>query len=86
MLKNFLKALNESDVFSKSNIANSLNITEDMVDAILQQLIIMGYVNEDLGSPTCETSCGKCPYAKMCNKNPVNMYNITEKGRKALSQ
>ena len=84
MLKNILKALNESDVFSKSNIANNLNITEDMVDALLQQLISMGYVNEDLGSPTCETSCGRCPYAKMCHKTPVNMYGLTEKGKKAL--
>lgn len=85
MLLNILKALNESNAFSKSNIANNLNISEEMVDAILKQLISMGYVNEDLGSPTCETSCGRCPYSKMCHKNPLNMYSITEKGKRALS-
>ena len=84
MLKNILMELNNSKAFSRSNIAIKLNITEDMVDQLLQQLIHMGCLKEDLGSPACETTCGGCPYANMCGKNPVTIYSITEKGLKLI--
>ncbi len=51
-----------------------------MVEDLINQLIRMNYLNEDKGSPTCETTCGSCAYAKNCNTTPVKIYKVTEKG------
>lgn len=85
MLKSLLKEIASSKVFSKSNLAKSLNISEAMMEDLISQLIRMGYIIEDLGSPTCETSCGRCPYARSCNVNPVKMYHLSEKGKVYLN-
>lgn len=84
MLKSVLREINDANMFSKSSIAKNLNITEGMVEEIISQLVRMGYLNEDLGSPTCDTSCGKCPYSRMCHSSPIKMLNLTDKGKKII--
>ena len=81
MLKDLLKEIGDSKVFSKSGLAENLNTSEAMIDDMISQLVRMGYLTEDLGSPTCETACGRCPYAKSCNINPIKMYQVSEKGK-----
>ena len=84
MLKDILRKISELDGFSKSAIARDLNTSEDMVDELMSQLIRMNYLKENLGSPTCETPCSKCPYAKACHTASVKMYSITDKGKRAI--
>ena len=84
MLKDVLREINNSNGFSKSIIGKKLNISEGMVEDLINQLIRMNYLNEDKGSPTCETTCGSCAYAKNCNTTPVKIYKVTEKGKLLL--
>lgn len=84
MLKDVLKEISKLSGFSKSTISKNLNIPIEMVDDLINQLIRMGYLDEVLGSPSCETSCGSCPYARSCNTTPVKMYKITHKGNQLL--
>lgn len=83
MLKNVLKEISEARVFSKALIGKNLNISEGMVDDIVNQLIRMGYVIEDLGSPTCESKCSGCSISS-CKTIPIKMLSISEKGNRLL--
>jgi len=85
MLKNVLKEINEAKVFSKALIGNNLNISEGMVDDIVNQLIRMGYVIEDLGSPTCESKCSGCSISS-CKTTPIKMLSISPKGKQLLAK
>jgi hypothetical protein len=86
MLKDILRKMDGLEGFSKSAIALDFHISEEMVEDLLGQLVRMNYLKENLGSPSCETSCGKCPYAKVCHTVPVKMYSITDKGKNLLNQ
>ncbi|TJX14752.1 hypothetical protein E9840_04975 [Tissierella creatinini] len=83
MLKNVLKEINESKIFSKSSIGKNLNISESMVNELANQLIRMGYLSEDLGSPTCQGKCSGCAISN-CKTIPIKMISITEKGKRVL--
>ncbi|MBC8590361.1 FeoC-like transcriptional regulator [Wansuia hejianensis] len=84
MLKEVLRIMNDSQGFSKSSIATDLNISEDMVDELISQLVRMGYLSEDLGSPSCESLCKSCAFAKLCHMKPIKMYTVSQKGKDLL--
>ncbi|MEW8974388.1 MAG: FeoC-like transcriptional regulator [Tissierellaceae bacterium] len=86
MLKDVLKEINNSSGFSKSSIGKTLNISEDMVEDLIAELVRMGYLDEDKGSPTCSTACSSCPYTKNCNTIPIKIYKISKKGEKLLEK
>lgn len=83
MLKNILKEISIAKIFSKSLIAKNLNISESMVEDAIEQLSRMGYITEDMGSPTCETKCSGCSISS-CNVIPIKTLSITDKGSKLL--
>ena len=83
MLKKVLKELQDSKYYSKSSIGKILSISEDMVEEIIAQLTRMGYVIEEMGSPTCESKCKGCNVSN-CNINPIRMLTVSEKGKKLL--
>ena len=83
MLKGILKEIYSAEVFSKSNMSKELNISEDMLESGVQQLVRMGYLSEDMGSPTCESKCSSCAYSK-CTTIPIRMFTITDQGKKLL--
>ena len=85
MLKEILKELYTSRTYSKFSIGKSLNISENMVEDMVFQLIRMGYVEEDMGSPTCESKCRGCTVSN-CNVTPIRMLSVTEKGKKVLNK
>ena len=84
MLKDVLREINNASVFSLSKIGASLNISEDMVDELVGQLVRMGYLIEDMGSPTCETKCSGC-FVSSCNTIPLKMYSVSTKGKALLN-
>lgn len=84
MLKDVLREISNASVFSISNIASTLNISEDMVAELVSQLVRMGYLIEDHGSPSCETKCSGCSISS-CNTIPLKMYGISKKGNALLN-
>lgn len=84
MLKDILNLINETSLYSDAYISKKLNIRKDVANDMVENLIRMGYLIEDLGSPSCETSCSKCAYARSCNTTPVKTFTISSKGRKLL--
>ncbi len=85
MLKNVLNEVNNSKFFSKALIGRNLNISETMVDELINQLVRMGYLSEDIGSPTCQSKCAGCSISN-CKTIPIKMISITEKGKRLLKQ
>jgi predicted transcriptional regulator len=83
MLKDVLKEINESKVFSKTLISKNLNINEALVEDALNQLIRMGYIVEDIGLPTCQHKCSGCSTSN-CSTTSLKTMNITDKGKKLL--
>jgi hypothetical protein len=84
LLKDVLREINNARVFSLSKIGASLNISEAMVDELVGQLVRMGYLIEDMGSPTCETKCSGC-FVSSCNTIPLKMYSVSTKGKALLN-
>lgn len=84
MLKDILRILFDTKMYSKSNIARELNISEDMVELAIEDLIKRGFLAEEEAGPSCTGSCIGCSI-KNCNKEVVKSYHITEKGLKLLS-
>lgn len=84
MLKDVLKELFNAKAFSVSLIAKNLNISESLVEDSVKELSRMGYINEDLGSPTCDTPCSGCSMKAFCNSVPIKTFTVTIKGKKLL--
>lgn len=84
MLKDLLKEINQTKAFSTAHVSKKFKLSEDTVKDMILQLVRMGYLIEDLGTIACETSCGKCPYARICNANPTKLYRLSKKGQKLL--
>ena len=84
MLKNVLKEISNSKIFSIPLMAKSLNISESLAEEAVRELLRMGYIIEDMGSPTCETKCSGCSMKAFCNTVPIKTVSITDKGKKLL--
>ena len=84
MLKGILKEIYSAEIFSKPNISKELNISEVMLESGVEQLVRMGYLAEDMGSPTCESKCSSCAFSR-CTTIPIRMFTITDKGKKLLN-
>lgn len=84
MLKEALNLIDQKNFYSDSFISRELNIPENMAHALVEDLIRMGYLVEEMGSPNCETTCGGCPYASSCNSNPVKTFHVSAKGKELL--
>ncbi|NMB02434.1 MAG: hypothetical protein GX971_13115 [Firmicutes bacterium] len=85
MLKELLIAVGASDYLSKSVLASQLGQPISLIEDGLKQLVLLGYLAEDQEMVNCELPCGKCPYAAMCNQNPVRTMSITKKGERFLA-
>lgn len=83
MLKKVLKQISEAKALSIPNIAQDLNTSEAIIEGAIDQLDRMGYIIEDMGSPTCETKCSGCSISS-CNITPLKTVSITDKGYNLL--
>ncbi len=83
MLKEILSIIYESRVYSKSHISKKLNISEDIIESGINQLLNMNFIQEDETSPSCANVCSGCPMTN-CNKDIVKTFTITDKGLKTI--
>lgn len=83
MLKKLLNEIYTADVFSKTNISKKLNLSDEMIDNGIDELVRMGYIIEEMGSPICESKCKSCAYSR-CATIPVRMFTVSDKGKKLL--
>ncbi|MFY9526206.1 MAG: helix-turn-helix domain-containing protein [Limnochordia bacterium] len=86
MIKELLLALASGEYVSKPELAVKLGKPLALVDAALDELVRLGFVERDDGPADCELPCGGCPYASMCNRVSLSTLAITAKGWQALSQ
>lgn len=84
MLKKTLNLIDETSLYSDLYISEELDISKDMANDLVENLIRMGYLVEDTASPNCETTCRSCPYAKSCGTMPLKTFKISPKGKKIL--
>ena len=86
MLENILRIINRDGYISKSMISRELDISEEMIDEGINQLLRMGYILEEKTGEDCSTLCGNCPFAKNCNKEIVKTFEISDKGSSVLNK
>lgn len=86
MLMKVLKRLVQGGRYSNNIMAKELGIDEGMVEQMLVQLQRLGYIEkEDMATCSGGCDCGSSSKkASCCNSSNVNinMWKITEKGRK----
>ncbi|HHT50809.1 MAG TPA: winged helix-turn-helix domain-containing protein [Eubacteriaceae bacterium] len=80
MLKEILRIINREGYISIVSIAKELNISGQLVEDGVKQLVRMCYILEEKTGEDCSTFCGNCPFAKNCSKEIVKTYNISDKG------
>jgi DNA-binding transcriptional MocR family regulator len=85
MLKRLLNEIYRSEVFSKADFSKKLNLSEEMIDSAMEELVRMGYIIEEMGSPICESKCKSCAFSK-CTTLPIKMFTISDKGEKLLEK
>lgn len=85
MLKELLLEIGNCDYLSKSALASKLKKPVSLIEDGIRQLVCLGYLAEDKGLQNCDLPCGKCPYASMCNQNPLQTMTITKKGKQFLA-
>lgn len=84
MLKEILKIINSSGYLSNRELAKQLGVTEEVIAGAIKQLIDMDYLKKEEKGAACSTACARCPYAKSCNKDILETYQITEKGMSVI--
>ncbi|NLE75212.1 MAG: hypothetical protein GX605_00490 [Chloroflexi bacterium] len=84
MLHEALRLMAESRVGSLRDLAEHLEVSEDLAEMILSQLQRLGYVRTDrLG---CSGGCAGCPVAQGCvHRESLRLWTLTPKGQAALA-
>lgn len=85
MLKDILKEIYNAEVFSEANISKELSISEEMLQSGVSQLVRMGYLMEEMGSPICQSKCKSCAFSR-CSTIPIRMLTITNKGKELIQK
>ncbi|HZJ88896.1 MAG TPA: FeoC-like transcriptional regulator [Sphaerochaeta sp.] len=86
MLKEILAQIYRDGYLAKAALARELDLSEEMIDEGIAQLLRMGYLKEEPSGVDCETTkCTGCAFAAMCGKNPVIFYQVTERGKALLA-
>lgn len=85
MLKGILKEIYTAKIFSKPNISRNLDISEEMLESGISQLVRMEYLMEEMGSPTCESKCKSCAFSR-CTTIPIRMFTISDKGMELIQK
>ncbi|HEY8805535.1 MAG TPA: FeoC-like transcriptional regulator [Clostridium sp.] len=89
MLIKILKRLAQGGLYSNKLMAKELGIDEGLVEQMITQLQNLGYIEKD-DNENCSSGCDCGSGSKKdscCGKTDigVKIWNITEKGKKAIS-
>ena len=83
-----LKTTSDHGVNSFHYIARSLDISEELLDMVIQSLLEKGYlkyIDEKEFKKEASYRCKFCPFVKECSENlPSVFYEISQKGKEIL--
>lgn len=80
MLERLLSLVGQGGVHSYADLARQLDVTEELLEQMLQDLARMGYLRPVANG--CETHCAGCPMADTCGViGSTRMWALTEKGQ-----
>jgi Mn-dependent DtxR family transcriptional regulator len=80
MLERLLSLVGQGGVHSYADLARQLDVTEELLDQMLQDLARMGYLRSVADG--CEAHCAGCPMAETCAiGGPTRVWALTEKGK-----
>lgn len=85
MLKQLLLEIDRADYLSMSTLASQLGQPRPLIEEGFTALVRMGYLAEEAGLNCQDLPCGRCPYASMCQKDPLKTWSVTEKGQTLLA-
>jgi predicted ArsR family transcriptional regulator len=79
MLDRLLSLVSQGGVHSYADLARQLDVTEELLEQMLQDLARMGYLRSV--AEGCEAQCAGCPLAETCAVGgPTRVWTLTEKG------
>jgi hypothetical protein len=88
MLIKILKSLAKGGRYSNKLMATELGADESLVEQMINNLIRMEYIEKEKIN-SCGDSCGACSSKGSCGSNThsieINIWKVTEKGKKAIS-
>jgi predicted ArsR family transcriptional regulator len=81
MLERLLSLVGQGGVHSHTDLARQLDVTEELLEQMLQDLARMGYLRPVADG--CEIQCAGCPLAGTCAiGGPTRVWALTEKGQR----
>ena len=79
MLERLLSLVGQGGVHSYADLARQLDVSEELVEQMLQDLARMGYLRSVADG--CEAHCADCPLGEACAiGGPTRVWVLTEKG------
>jgi len=79
MLERLLSLVGQGGVHSYTDLARQLDVTEQLLEQMLQDLARMGYLRPV--ADRCEGQCAGCPIANACDiGGPTRVWALTKKG------
>jgi hypothetical protein len=84
VLRQVLKAFGEVSVMSTSSLAEKTGVPESMVVPMLEELVRLGYLQENV---ECTLSCAGCDLHANCkpaSPTPQRLWTLSPKGQKSI--
>jgi predicted ArsR family transcriptional regulator len=79
MLEHLLSLVRQGGVHSYADLARQLDVSEELLEQMLQDLARMGYLRPVTDG--CEAHCAGCPMAEICAiGSPTRVWTLTGKG------
>jgi predicted transcriptional regulator len=86
MIKEILRFINDKGVVNESEIAETIGISQSMVQQAIALLKLKGYLALiNLNQPCGETQCPSCGHCEPTQQTSKCAYFVTEKGKKYLN-
>ena len=83
MLERLLTLVGQGGVHSYADLARQLDVSEELLEQMLQDLERMGYLRPVADG--CEAHCADCPLGEACAiGGPTRVWTLTEKGSSFL--
>jgi len=81
MLRKLLRLVSQGGTHTRAELARELEVSEGLVEQMLEDLKRMGYLTPVEGS--CISQCAACPLARYCAVGtPTRLWSLTEKGQR----